>query len=80
MRRSPWSVTVISLALGSLALVGGTAVGGDFGPVAAGYGALVVLAALYAITGLAIRDRIWRRLPRAGESSSARIVAGHHLF
>jgi hypothetical protein len=80
MRRSPWSVTIISLALGSLGLVGGTAVGGDLGPVAAGYGTLVVLAALYALVSLAIRDRIWRRLPPNGESSGARTVAGHHLF
>jgi hypothetical protein len=55
-------------------------VGGDLGPVAAGYGTLVALAAVYALIGLAIRDRIWRRMPRGSESAGARTLAGHHLF
>jgi hypothetical protein len=29
-----------------------------------GYGVLVALAALYLVTGLAIRERVWRRLAR----------------
>jgi hypothetical protein len=52
------------LALGSLSMVGGTAIGGDLGPLAVGYGLLVALTALYLFAGLAIRERIWRRLSR----------------
>jgi hypothetical protein len=55
-------VAVAGLALGGLAMVGGTAVGGDIGPLAAGYGLLVLLGALYLVAGLAIRERVWRRL------------------
>jgi 4-hydroxybenzoate polyprenyltransferase len=80
MRRSPWSVTIVSLAVGSLALVGGTAIGGDIGPLTVGYGVLVVLAVLYAVAVLAIRDRVWRRLPRSGGTTRTQTLAGHRLF
>jgi hypothetical protein len=80
MRRSPWSIAVAGLAIASLAVVGGTAIGGDIGPLTVGYGILVGLAALYALIGLAVRDRAWRRLWDAGESSHVENVAGHRLF
>ncbi len=63
MRQALWSLAIGGLGLGSLAMVGGTAVGGELGPLAVGYGLLVALSALYLVAGLAIRERVWRRLP-----------------
>lgn len=80
MRRSPWSISVIGLALGSLAIVGGTVVGGELGPLAAGYGLLVSLAAVYALAGLAIRERAWQRLSRPRMDARAETVASHRVF
>lgn len=79
MRRSPWSIAVVGLAVSSLAISGGTVIGGELGPLTAGYGLLVGLAALYAIVGLAIRDRVWRRLARV-RSSGVETVASHRVF
>jgi 4-hydroxybenzoate polyprenyltransferase len=62
MRNTMWSSAIVGLALGSLAMVGGTAVGGELGPLAVGYGLLVALAALYLVGGLVIRERVWRRI------------------
>lgn len=64
MRHRLWSVAVAGLALGNVAMLGGTAIGGEFGPVAAGYGLLVALGALYLVAGLAIRERAWRLLSK----------------
>jgi hypothetical protein len=64
MRRSLWSFAIFGLALGSLAMVGGTAIGGEFGPLAVGYGLLVAITGLYLVAGLAIRERVWRRMSR----------------
>lgn len=55
-------MAVAGLALSNVAMLGGTAIGGDFGSLAVGYGLLLALAALYLVAGLAIRDRVWRRL------------------
>ncbi|HEX5039514.1 MAG TPA: hypothetical protein VFW95_05220 [Candidatus Limnocylindria bacterium] len=64
MRRSLWSFAIFGLAVGSLAMVGGTAIGGELGPLAVGYGMLVAITGLYLVAGLAIRERVWRRMPR----------------
>jgi len=64
MRHSLWSVALAGLGFGSLSMVGGTALGGEVAPLAVGYGLLVVLAALYLIAGLAIRERVWHRIAR----------------
>ena len=64
MRRSLWSFAIFGLALGSLAMVGGTVIGGELGPLAAGYGVLVAITAIYLVAGLAIRERVWRRVSR----------------
>ncbi len=64
MHRTLWSLAITGLGLGSLTMVGGTAVGGELGPLAVGYGLLVALSALYLVAGLAIRERVWRRMPR----------------
>jgi hypothetical protein len=81
MRQHLWSIAVIGLGLGSLGMVGGTAVGGDLGPMVVGYGLLVALAALYLVAGLAIRERAGRR--RApGAEAAARVdrLAGRRVF
>jgi hypothetical protein len=80
MRRSPWQIPVFGLALAALGFVGGTAIGGDLGPLTAGYGVLVGVAALYAAAGLAVRERIWRRLPRLRGPSAPKTVASHRMF
>lgn len=81
MRQSLWSVALVGLGLGSLAMVGGTAIGGEIAPLAAGYGLLVVLAALYMIAGLAIRERVWRRVGRpAGPAPTIDRLAGRRVF
>ena len=81
MRQSMWSVALAGLGLGSLAMVGGTAIGGEIAPLALGYGLLVVLAALYMIAGLAIRERVWRRLGRpAAPAPAIDRLAGRRVF
>ena len=81
MRRSLWSMAVFGLAVSALAVVGGTAIGGDLGPMTVGYGLLTGLAALYALAGLAIRERAWRRLPRPSDRvSRVETVASHRVF
>ena len=76
-----WSMAVAGLALGSLAMVGGTAIGGEIGPLAVGYGLLLALSALYLVGGLAIRDRVWRRLPPSTlDRPSADRLAGRRVF
>jgi hypothetical protein len=69
------------LALGGLAVVGGTAVGGELGPLMGGYGLVVALCALYLVAGLAIRERAWRRLGRSVPAST-RVdrLAGRRVF
>ena len=62
MRQSLWSVALAGLVFGSLSMVGGTAIGGEMGPLAVGYGLLVVIAALYMVAGLAVRQRVWHRI------------------
>jgi hypothetical protein len=80
MARSIWRIPMFGLVLASLGLVGGTAVGGELGPLAAGYGGLIAFTAAYAFIGLAIRERAWRRLARIRGAAALREVAGHRLF
>jgi hypothetical protein len=80
MQKSLWSISVFGLAVGGLTIVGGTAIGGEFRPLAAGYGVLITFAALYALAGLAIRDRVWRRMLRVRERSRIETVASHRVF
>jgi hypothetical protein len=81
MRHTFWSMAIAGLGLGSLAMVGGSAIGGEVGPLAVGYGLLVALAALYLVIGLAIRERIWRRLtaPSIGRPHPDHL-AGRRIF
>lgn len=83
MRRVMWSIALAGVGFGSLAVVGGIAIGEGVGALAIGYGVLVVLAALYMIVGLAIRDRIDRRAsaPRGSEATTTiDRLAGHRVF
>lgn len=81
MRQSLWSIAIAGLAIGSLAMVGGTALGGELGPLAIGYGMLVALSAIYLVAGLAIRERVWKRLARPMESAThADRLAGRRVF
>jgi high-affinity Fe2+/Pb2+ permease len=81
MRRRLWSVAVAGLALGNVAMVGGTAVGGNIGPAAAGYGLIIVVAALYLVAGWAIRERAWRHLSRPSlQRPVAQHLAGRRIF
>ena len=81
MHSRSWSFAIAGLALGSVSMLGGTAVGGELGPLAVGYGLLVALAALYLVAGLAIRERVWRRMaaPRIERPTSDRL-AGRRVF
>lgn len=81
MRHTLWSLAGGALGLGALAIVGGTAVGGQIGPMAVGYGLLVALAALYLVAALAIRERVWRRLSaRRTDAPDAERLAGRRVF
>jgi Flp pilus assembly pilin Flp len=76
-------MAIIGLALGSLAMVGGTAFGGDVGPLAVGYGLLVALSALYLVAGLAVREQVRQRLERSGDRAAMPAVdrlAGRRVF
>jgi 4-hydroxybenzoate polyprenyltransferase len=80
LRQSMWAVAVAGLVLGSLAMVGGTAVGGQIGPMIIGYGLLVALSALYLVAGLAIRERAWRRLAQPMTGANPDRLAGRRVF
>ena len=77
-----WSMALAGLGLGSLAMVGGTAIGGDVGPLSVAYGLFMALAALYMVAGLAIRERVWERLSRPSTPSIASVdrLAGRRVF
>lgn len=74
-------MAIAGLGLGSLGMLGGTAIGGDLGPLVVGYGLLVALAALYLVAGLAVRDRVWRRIsaPTINRPHADRL-AGRRVF
>ena len=73
-RNAMWSFAIGGLALGSLGMVGGTVVGGEFGPMVVGYGAL------YLVAGLAIRERIWARRAAHQEGTGVDRLAGRRVF
>lgn len=82
MRQRIWSGAIVGVALGSLAMVGGTVIGGDAGPLAVAYGLLVALAGLYLVAGLAIRERARQRLRGSERSPLPPIdrLAGRRVF
>lgn len=81
MRHRLFSFGLAGLALGSLAMIGSTAIGSELGPLLAGYGLLVALSALYLVAGLAIRERAGRNLATSDlESSKTDRLAGRRVF
>jgi hypothetical protein len=80
MARTSWSIAVAGLALGGLAITGGTALGGPLGPLVVGYGVLLGVAALFALAGLAIRMRVWQRLGAERADVSMERLAGRRVF
>ena len=80
LRQSMWAMAIAGLALGSLGMVGGTVVGGQIGPMVIGYGLIVALCALYLVAGLAIRERVWRRLSPPVNGPKADRLAGRRVF
>ena len=81
MRHRLFSFGLAGLALGSLAMVGSTAIGSELGPLLAGYGLLVALTALYLVAGLAIRDRVGRKLATSNmERPKTDRLAGRRVF
>lgn len=81
MRHKLFSFGLAGLALGSLAMIGSTAIGSELGPLLAGYGLLVALSALYLVAGLAIRDRAGRKLATSGmERPKTDRLAGRRVF
>lgn len=71
-----------SLAIGAALVAAGASAASDFGALAAGYGSLVIAAALFLGAGLAIRGRIGRAIPirRSYVQSSPKTVMGHRVF
>lgn len=81
MRQTLWAMAIAGLALGSLTMVGGTAIGREIGSLAVGYGLLVSLSALYLVAGLTIRERVWRRLSTpVAKAPIADRMAGRRVF
>jgi hypothetical protein len=77
-----WRAMWASLVGGAVMVAGGGAVGTELGALAAGYGSLIIVAALYLGAGLAIRQRVWRswRTFRVSERPSGTTVLGHRVF
>ncbi len=73
-------MAVAALALGSLGLVGGTAIGDELGPLLVGYGLLIALAALYLVAGLAIRERVRHRAGSSAVAPATDRLAGRRVF
>ena len=81
MRHRLFSFGLAGLALGSLAMIGSTAIGSELGPLLAGYGLLVALSALYLVAGLAIRERAGRKLATSDlERPKTDRLAGRRVF
>lgn len=81
MRHRLFSFGLAGLGLGSLAMIGSTAIGSELGPLLAGYGLLIALSALYLVAGLAIRDRAGRKLATSGlERPKTDRLAGRRVF
>ena len=62
-------------------MVGGTAIGGQAGPLTAVYGVLLTLGALYLVAGLALRDRSGRQSSSTGATTTeTRHLGGLRIF
>jgi hypothetical protein len=62
-----WTLATTSIAGSALLILGGIMSGAELGQMIAGYGVLLLMSGLYLAAGLAIRERVWRRVTaRAG--------------
>jgi hypothetical protein len=79
---SLWRLMFGGLGVGVTMLAGGSSVGSDIGALAAGYGVLVIGAALFLGVGLAVRTRIWHAIgaPRGQSQPLPKTVMGHRVF
>jgi hypothetical protein len=57
-----WMLAVGSITGSALLVLGGLASGAELGQMVAGYGLLIMMTGVYLAIGLAIRDRVWRRV------------------
>jgi hypothetical protein len=57
-----WTLATASIACSSLLILGGIMSGAELGRMVAGYGLLLLMSGLYLAAGLAVRERIWRRV------------------
>ena len=79
--RGLWIIGFVALAFGAVSMFGGATAGTGIGSLVLGYGMLVSLASLYMLAGLAIRDRIWRRVQRPTVDSVQPVdLAGRRVF
>jgi uncharacterized membrane protein len=70
MRHSKlWPVAGAAISVSVVFILGGVASGGELGQMVAGYGALLMLAGLYLTAGLAIHERVWRRVGAPASAS-----------
>lgn len=79
---SLWYLTVASLVCGVLLVVGGASAASDIGSLAAGYGSLIIGAALFLGVGLTIKALIGRSAarPRRGAAAASSTIQGHRVF
>jgi hypothetical protein len=79
--RGLWTIGFAALAFGAVSMFGGATAGNGIGGLVVGYGMLVVLASLYMLAGLAIRDRIWRRMQQPTVDTVQPVdLAGRRVF
>jgi hypothetical protein len=57
-----WTLAAASIAGSALLVLGGVMSGAELGQLVAGYGFLLLMSGIYLAAGLAIRERIWRRV------------------
>jgi hypothetical protein len=57
-----WTLATTSIAGSALLILGGIMSGAELGQMIAGYGVLLLMSGLYLAAGLAIRERVWRRV------------------
>jgi hypothetical protein len=57
-----WTLATASITGSVLLILAGAAWGAELGQMVAGYGVLLLITGLYLAIGLAVRDRVWRRV------------------
>ena len=57
-----WTLAAASIAGSALLILGGVASGAELGQMVTGYGTLLLISGVWLAAGLAIRERVWRRV------------------